>query len=132
MAVTTTIVKKVPRQAVVKFVSIGGGSANVDLANLAVSGETFDRANSSVTITGLFNTLASNATIVRNGANVLYLAASQQDKWDFTQSWGFVLDEQANANVTVNFVGDGSIILLMNKSAGYALPDLQTKKDYEK
>lgn len=132
MAVTTTIVKKVPRQAVVKFVSIGGGTANVDLANLAISDETFDRPNSCVTITGMFNTLASNATISRNGTNVLYLAASQQDKWDFNQSWGFVLDEQANANVSVSFGGDGSIILIMNKTAGYTFPDRQTMKDYER
>lgn len=125
MPVTARVIKKVKQQAVVRFLSEGGGSANVTFANLAVAGETVDNANVSVAITGVLNSLSGLATIKRNGANVLILSASQQDKWDFAQAWGFVMDDNANAEIQVNFSGDGSIILLLSKKRGFNSPNDQ-------
>jgi hypothetical protein len=120
MTVSKSILKKARGQAVVKFLSVGGGEGNVSLAELTMSDETLtDQPNSTVTISGMYNSIDAMANISRNNSNVLILAAAQQDKWEFTQSWGFTLNEDANANIYVNFGGNGSIILVLNKTKGY-------------
>lgn len=130
MTVSKSILKKARGQAVVKFLSAGGGEGNVTLAELAMSDETFtDQPNAVVTISGMFNSIDAMANVVRNNSNVLILAAGQQDKWDFTQSWGFSLNENSNANVVVNFNGNGSIILVLNKTKGYVAPSRVTHVD---
>lgn len=134
MTVTVTTIKKTRNQAVVKFVSVGGGQGNVSLADLKTSDQTVDFPNSDakVTITGMFNSIDGITTINRGGNVILNLAASQQDKWDFSQAWGFVLDEQSNANINVAFSANGTVILTLHKTQGYQLPNYQLLKDYEK
>lgn len=132
MSVTQNVLKKTRAQAVVKLVAQGGGVSVVDLASLAIGEETFDRGNSSVTIAGMFNTVDGQANIVRGSNVVMNFAAMQQDKWDFNQAWGFVLNENSNANISVGFSANGTIMLILNKSAGYLLPAYQNYKDYQR
>ena len=80
----------------------------------------------------MFNSIDGITTINRGGNVILNLAASQQDKWDFSQAWGFVLDEQSNANINVAFSANGTVILTLHKTQGYQLPNYQLLKDYEK
>lgn len=134
MAVTQNIVKLSRQQAVVKFVSQGGGQSNINLADFKKSDETYDPANVTprVTITGIFNDLDGQATITRNSNVILMLCAGQSDKWDFSQAFGFVLDDQSNANVNVNFTANGTIIVMFSKAYGYVTPNQNLLRDMDK
>lgn len=130
MPVTKQILKIVRGQAVVKLIGTAGGSNTVTLQELTKSDEVWaGQANSTVTIAGVFNSIDAMVSISRAGANVLVLAANQQDKWDFNQSWGFTLNDNASANVDVNFTGNGSVILVLNKVKGYIPPNRQNHID---
>lgn len=129
---TKHILKKVRQQAVVKFV--GTGSANIDMNDLALADETFDAGNCSVTInTILYN--SSNATtpvtIVR-GANTVFQLFGN-DNWFFSESHGFVDNENPSANIAVTIPAPGGTVILgLTKRVGFTPPDQQTLKDYEK
>jgi hypothetical protein len=122
----THILKKVRQQAVVQYV--GSGSTTIDLASLALPDETFDRANSKVTLAHVYFHFASNGTIARaSGNTILEFAAGAMDNWDFAGQGGYVLNQDANANVVVNMgASAGTVILTLHKSSGYAEPNNQT------
>lgn len=122
----THILKKVRQQAVVQYV--GSGSTTIDLADLALPDETFDRANSKVTLAHVHFHFASNGTIARaSGNTVLEFAAGAMDNWDLAGQGGFVLNQDANANVVINMgASAGTVICTLHKSAGYAEPDNQS------
>ena len=134
MPVTTTILKNVRQQAVVKF--IGSGIANVDLrADLKQAEETFlGFPNVNVTIkTAMWSTTDATASpiLVQRGVNagaatnvmILYGTAD----WELDQGAGFVDDVGANSNVTVILPAAGAMLyLVLGKKNGYVGPDLQT------
>jgi hypothetical protein len=135
MPVTTTILKNVRQQAVVKF--IGNGIANVDLrADLTKSDETFQGfPNVNVTIkTVMWSTTDSvsapilvqrgvNATVATN-VMILYGGAAD---WELDQGAGFVDDVGSNSNVTVILPAAGAMLyLVLGKKTGYVGPNLQT------
>ena len=135
MAVTTTILKNVRQQAVVKF--IGSGVANIDLrADLAQPEETFQGfGNTNVTIkTVMWSTTDSVGApiLVQRGVNstvatnvmILYGGASD---WELDQGAGFVDNANANSNVTVILPPSGGMLyLVLGKTTGYLGPDFQT------
>ena len=135
MAVTTTILKNVRQQAVVKF--IGSGTANIDLrADLTQSEETFQGfGNVNVTIkTVMWSTDGSLSApiLVQRGQNaasatnvmILYGGASD---WELDQGAGFVDDVGSNSNVTVILPSAGAMVyMVLGKKTGYIGPDLQT------
>ena len=135
MAVTTTILKNVRQQAVVKF--IGSGTANVDLrADLTQPEETFlGFGNVNVTIkTVMWSTTDSVAApvLIQRGVNatvatnvmILYGGASD---WELDQGAGFVDNVGANSNVTVILPPSGGMLyLVLGKTSGYQGPDFQT------
>jgi hypothetical protein len=45
--------------------------------------------------------------------------------WDFAQSMGVVDDDSTNANITVSFANDGTVIMSLSKPAGYIYPNTQ-------
>ena len=134
MPVTTTILKNVRQQAVVKF--IGSGIANVDLrADLKQAEETFlGFPNVNVTIkTAMWSTTDATASpiLVQRGLNantstnvmILYGTAD----WELDQGAGFVDDVGANSNVTVILPAAGAMLyLVLGKKNGYVGPDLRT------
>jgi hypothetical protein len=134
MAVTTTILKNVRQQAVVKF--IGNGIANIDLrADLTKSDETFlGFGNTNVTIkTVMWSTTdsVSSPILVQRGVNatvatnvmILYGGASD---WELDQGAGFVDNVGANSNVTVILPAPGGMLyLVLGKTTGYAGPNQQ-------
>jgi hypothetical protein len=135
MAVTTTILKNVRQQAVVKF--IGSGTANVDLnADLTKTDETFlGFGNVNVTIkTIMWSTTDSVAApvLIQRGQNaatatnvmILYGGASD---WELDQGAGFVDNVGANSNVTVILPPSGAMLyLVLGKTTGYQGPNRQT------
>ena len=134
MPVTTTILKNVRQQAVVKF--IGSGVANIDLrADLTQPEETFlGFPNVNVTIkTAMWSTTDATASpiVVQRGVNaggatnvmILYGTAD----WELDQGAGFVDNVGSNSNVTVILPAAGAMLyLVLGKRNGYVGPDLQT------
>jgi hypothetical protein len=135
MPVTTTILKNVRQQAVIKF--IGSGTANIDLrADLTQPEETFQGfGNTNVTIkTVMWSTTDAVGTpiLVQRGQNatsatnvmILYGGAST---WELSQDSGFVDSVGANSNVTVIIPPSGGMVyLVLGKTSGYLGPDFQS------
>jgi hypothetical protein len=136
MAVTTTILKNVRQQVVIKF--IGSGTANVDLrADLTQSEETFQGfGNVNVTIKTVMwstdgsisapilvqRTYGANSTL----SNVMILYGGASD-WELDQGAGFVDDVGSNSNVTVILPPAGGMLyMVLGKKTGYIGPNLQT------
>lgn len=134
MPVTTTILKNVRQQAVVKF--IGSGMANLDLrADLTQPEETFlGFANTNVTIkTAMWSSTDASGVpvLVQRGvssasaSNVMILYGGQD--WELDQGAGFVDDVSANANITVQLPATGGMLyLVLGKRTGYEGPNFQT------
>jgi hypothetical protein len=123
---TVSILKTIPQQAVVKV--LGSGSATIDLENLKTSNQTFDRGNVRVHINSIAFSVTGTTIITRNSANIFKLTEGQHT-FEFSQQGsgtGFVLTEEANANIVVNFgSNDGSVVMTLSKLSGYVDPDQQ-------
>lgn len=127
---TVNVIKNTPNQAVVKI--LGPGSATVDLASLTASYQLFDRGNTKVTINSIYLSANGFVTIARNSTTIVKLSEATEN-WLFSQGSGFVLDEQSNANIAVNFQGtgtDGTVLLALSKVQGYS-PNTQTSIGYD-
>lgn len=124
MAISQRTLKKVRQQAVIKFV--GQGTSNVDLANLALADETFDRDNSRVTINTVFfsNAVPEPITVIRDGEVLLEL--HDTDQWALSAMHGIVEDTNASSNISVRIPANGTVILGLTKAAGYQPPDQQS------
>lgn len=118
-------------QAVVKIT--GTGSTTIDTAELAYHDQTVDRDNVSLTITGIVYNVGSAANVVRNSNVVFSMASSTYDEYQFSQSGGYSLNEEANANVIVNLgANESSVVLQFSKEAGYIDPNRQILQPYER
>lgn len=139
-----TILKKTRRQAVVKAVGTGSFYANLtsllhnssNTTGHIVVDQYFSEANAECTINDIIYSVDGNADIVRvgNGINntVLTVTTGQQDL-SFSQYYGFTLNENANANIRIDFgASNGSIILCLTKGAGFNDPNLQILEDYQR
>jgi len=135
MPVTTTILKNVRQQAVVKF--IGNGYANIDLkADLTQPEETFlGYSNTNVTIkTVMWSTtdsvsapiLVQRGNTAATATNVMILYGGASD-WELDQGAGFVDDVGYNSNITVQLPPTGGMLyIVLGKRSGYEGPNFQT------
>jgi hypothetical protein len=135
MPVTTTILKNVRQQAVVKF--IGSGTANIDLkADLTQPEETFlGYSNTNVTIkTVMWSTtdsvsapiLVQRGNTAATATNVMILYGGASD-WELDQGAGFVDDVGYNSNITVQLPPTGGMLyIVLGKRSGYEGPNFQT------
>ena len=142
-----TILKNTPRQAIVR--AIGNGSFFCNLSSLLSTVkansnvqygsvlQTLDLPNASATITDIIYSVAGGTPLIQRGnglsnANVFHIAGGDGDL-RFSQEYGFVLSESANANIVINFNSAiGTIILGISKSAGFNEPNLQTLEPWQK
>lgn len=121
---TSTVLKTVPQQAVVRV--LGPGSVNINLADLKTAQQTFDGPNAKVNLNSIAFSVTGTVVIQRNGANVFKLTDGQET-FQFAQMGGYVIDDNSNANVVVNFLGtaDGTVVMGLSKLGGYIDPDQQ-------
>lgn len=131
MPVTKQILKKTPTQVAVKFVGSGGGSNTLSIVDMALADETIDTPNVYVTITGFQFSVDSLTTVRRNSSNVLVLTDGQ-DSWYTAQALGVAINDGPSANVDVVFGGNGTIIMTLSKTAGFAIPNRQLLKEFQK
>lgn len=130
MPVDKYITKNALRQAVVTL--NGSGQANISMQELATAIQTIDVANAQLTITGIFYQTASSANIIR-GSNVILNLVAGYGTVKFAEDFGYSLDRNSNANVTVNLgSGDNSIILQFTKGVGYNEPNRQEYQPYQR
>ncbi len=133
------VLKKTRRQAVVKATGTGTFHANlvsllvnVNANSTATVQQTFNAPIAECTINDIIFTVNGTATVTRGGTTVLTLTEGQSD-FEFSQKYGFVLNEQANANIQINFGSNtGTIIIGLTKGPGFEEPDLQILQDYER
>lgn len=135
------VLKKTRRQAVIK--ATGNGTFHANLTSLLVDvransntngvvTQTFNQAIADCTITDLLFSVDGNATVTRNNTVILTVTAGQQD-FLFSQHHGFVLNEEANSNIQINFGSNtGTIILGLTKGPGFDEPDLQNLQDFQR
>lgn len=123
MAVTTTVLKNVRQQAVVKM--IGDGQANVTYYTLKLSDDTLDIGNIQMNITGLvWSTNGSTPIVIsRNGNIVMYLHGS--DNWALSQTFGISETVNNNANISVALPANALMYLTISKPAGFIEPNQQ-------
>ncbi len=120
------ILKNTRRQAAVKV--SGTGNATISIYELAYADQTITTANLELTLTDAAFTTLANGNVTRNGNLILVMPAGSADNFTFTSSFGYSLNEQANANVVVNLGGsEGVCILQFTKGAGYNDPDRQNQ-----
>lgn len=132
MAISTRILKKVRQQAVIRFV--GDGTSNVDIADLALADETFDRGNSRVTISTVFysNGSSSAPVAVSREGNVL-LQLFDTDQWAMSAMHGVVEDTHPSSNITVTIPSPGGTVILgLTKAEGYTPPSQQAQYNFQK
>jgi len=116
--------KKAKGEAVIKCYKTdnSGGTIDVDIANLAADGETFDANNAIVTIKEIYWGAKKDKQIdisrkERGGSDVhghYYLVGAGSYDYD-----GFVDDVYSGRDIRIVMDGPGHIILKLNKTAGY-------------
>jgi len=146
-----TILKNTRRQAVVKAVSPGsaGGIVHCNLISLVstvnsnattTTTQTISGA-SELTISDVLFSVTGNTTITRSASfvddtsrPVVLTLTEGQHSFQFSQGYGFVLNERANANIQINFGpgANGSVILCLTKGPGFEEPNLQNLQDFQR
>ena len=146
-----TILKNTRRQAVVKAVSPGsaGGIVHCNLISLVstvnsnattTTTQTISGA-SELTISHVLFSVTGNTTITRSASfvddtsrSVILTLTEGQHSFQFSQGYGFVLNERANANIQINFGpgANGSVILCLTKGPGFEEPNLQNLQDFQR
>jgi hypothetical protein len=130
MPVTTTYLKVVRGQAIVKVVG-DGATATIDIgSNIKLADETFaGYGSANVTINSvLWSSTDVNAPILikrpANGANVMILHGN--DNWSMSQMMGFVDSSNSTANIAITMpAGGGTVYLGLSKVDGYTPPNQQ-------
>jgi hypothetical protein len=146
-----TILKNTRRQAVVKAVSPGsaGGIVHCNLISLVstvnsnattTTTQTISGA-SELTISDVLFSVTGNTNITRSASfvddttrPVILTLTEGQHSFQFSQGYGFVLNERANANIQINFGpgANGSVILCLTKGPGFDEPNLQNLQDFQR
>ena len=128
MATSKYILKNTRRQAAAKVVSDGIGSNTISYTDIKYADQTIPLTTSGNlfwTISDIVYDVANFANIVRNG-NVVFTMSSGQGTISLSRDLGIVLDEQANANVTIHTgAGNSSVILQFTKGEGFNDPNRQ-------
>lgn len=123
-----TILKKTRRQAAVKIT--GTGLANVTYTDIAYADQTIPlntAGNLIWTISDIAYDVGNSANIKRNG-NLVFAMNGGSGEFNLSDDMGVVLDENANANVTVNLgAAEGTIIIQFSKGIGFNDPDRQNQ-----
>ena len=118
--------KKSNTEAVIQVYTTesAGGSYEVDIANLATTGETFNAATANVCITEIFWGAKKDKQIdisrkERGGSDVhghYYFINAGSYNYD-----GFVDNSYSERNILVTFDGPGHVIIKVSKTEGYDL-----------
>ena len=118
--------KRTNREAVIQVYETGssGASHEIDIANLATTGETFNAATANVCITEIFWGAKKDKQIdisrkERGGADVhghYYFINAGSYNYD-----GFVDNSYSDRNILVTFDGPGHVIIKVSKTGGYDL-----------
>ena len=118
--------KRTNREAVIQVYTTesAGGSYEVDIANLATTGETFNAATANVCITEIFWGAKKDKQIdisrrERGGSDVhghYYFINAGSYNYD-----GFVDNSYSERNILVTFDGPGHVIIKVSKTDGYVL-----------
>ena len=118
--------KRTNREAVIQVYTTesAGGSYEVDIANLATTGETFNAATANVCITEIFWGAKKDKQIdisrkERGGSDVhghYYFINAGSYNYD-----GFVDNSYSERNILVTFDGPGHVIIKVSKTGGYDL-----------
>lgn len=124
------ILKITKRQAAVAIV--GTGTATINIFELAHPGpnaltdtQVVTPANVQLTISDIAYDVGNAANITRNG-NLVFACNAGQGELNLTDSFGVVLNDQANANVVVNLgAAEGTMIIQFTKGSGYNDNDRQ-------
>lgn len=131
-----TILKNTRRQAAV--IANGTGQHWCNVGTLAYSNingfvdQVVDTSNVELTITDIVYSADGSTTIKRNG-NTIFLLTAGQDNYSFAQMHGFVLNQDASSNILIDFgANNGSVVLVLSKSAGYVDRDLQILPEYQR
>lgn len=130
MPVTTTYLKVVRGQAIVKVVG-DSATATIDIgSNIKLADETFaGYGSANVNINSvLWSSTDVNAPILikrpANGANVMILHGN--DNWSMSQMMGFVDSSNSTANIAITMpAGGGTVYLGLSKVDGYTPPNQQ-------
>lgn len=126
------ILKITKRQAAVAVV--GTGMANISIYELAHPGpnaitdtQIVTPGNVQLTISDIAYDVGNSANITRNG-NLIFACSAGSGEHNLTDSIGVVLNDQANANVTVNLGAvEGTMIIQFTKGTGYIDRNLQNQ-----
>jgi hypothetical protein len=118
--------KRANREAVIQVYTTesAGGSYEVDIANLATTGETFNAATANVCITEIFWGAKKDKQIdisrkERGGSDVhghYYFINAGSYNYN-----GFVDNSYSERNILVTFDGPGHVIIKVSKTGGYDL-----------
>src|SRR5210317_1533558 len=116
--------KRTSREAVIQVYETGssGASYEVDIANLATTGETFNAATANVCIKEIFWGAKKDKQIdisrkERGGSGVhghYYFLGAGSYNYD-----GFVDNSYSERNILVTLDGPGHVIIKVNKTTGY-------------
>ena len=118
--------KRTSREAVIQVYETGssGASHEIDIANLATTGETFNAATANVCITEIFWGAKKDKQIdisrkERGGSDVhghYYFINAGSYNYN-----GFVDNSYPDRNILVTFDGPGHVIIKVSKTEGYDL-----------
>ena len=135
MAIFKYILKNTRRQAAAKVVANDANSAIITYTDIKYADQTIpltSAGNLIWTISDIVYDVASYANIVRNG-NVVFTMSTGQGSVSLSRDLGVVLDEQANANVTIHTgSGNSTVIVQFTKGSGFNDPDRQILQDRDR
>jgi calcineurin-like phosphoesterase len=135
MGIAKYILKNTRRQAAAKVVSDAVNSITITYTDIKYADQTIPlttAGNLVWTISDIVYDVANYANIVRNG-NVVFTMSTGQGTVSLSRDLGIVLDEQANANVTIHTgAGNSSVILQFSKGPGFNDPDRQILEDRDR
>ena len=130
MGISKYILKNTRRQAAIKVISDNPNSIQITYTDIKYADQTIpltSAGNLSWTISDIAYDVTTYANITRN-SNIVFTMSTGSGEFNLTDSLGLVLDEQANANVTVyTGAGNSSVIIQFTKGIGFNDPDRQNQ-----
>jgi hypothetical protein len=135
MGISKYILKNTRRQAAAKVVSDGIGNVTITYTDIKYADQTIPlntAGNLFWTISDIIYDVTNFANITRNG-NVVFTMSAGQGTVSLSRDLGVVLDEQANANVTIyTGTGNSSVIVQFTKGVGFNDPNRQILEDRDR